>query len=35
LSYDSRYADLLLKVVTRCYDAYKPILLSTNKAFSE
>jgi DNA replication protein DnaC len=35
LSYDSRYADLLFEVVTRRYDAQKPILLSTNKAFSE
>ena len=35
LSYDSRYADLLFEVVTRRYDARKPILLSTNKAFSE
>lgn len=35
LSYDSRYADLLFEVVTRRYDTNKPILLSTNKAFSE
>ena len=35
LSYDSRYADLLFEVVTRRYDAHKPLLLSTNKAFSE
>ncbi len=35
LSYNSRYADLLFEVVTRRYDAGKPILLSTNKAFSE
>jgi DNA replication protein DnaC len=35
LSYDSRYADLLFEVVTRRYDAQKPLLLSTNKAFSE
>jgi DNA replication protein DnaC len=35
LSYNSRYADLLFEVVTRRYDAHKPILLSTNKAFSE
>jgi DNA replication protein DnaC len=35
LSYDSRYADLLFEVVTRRYEAQKPILLSTNKAFSE
>jgi len=35
LSYDSRYADLLFEVVTRRYDTQKPILLSTNKAFTE
>jgi DNA replication protein DnaC len=35
LSYNSRYADLLFEVVTRRYDAGKPILLSTDKAFSE
>ena len=35
LSYDSRYADLLFEVVTRRYDAHRPLLLSTNKAFSE
>lgn len=35
LSYNSRYADLLFEVVTRRYDAGKPLLLSTNKAFSE
>jgi DNA replication protein DnaC len=35
LSYDSRYADLLFEVVTRCYEAQKPVLLSTNKPFSE
>jgi len=35
LSYNSRYADLLFEVVTRRYDAKKPVLLSTNKAFSE
>ena len=34
LSYNSRYADLLFEVVTRRYDAGKPLLLSTNKAFS-
>ncbi|XXZ41181.1 ATP-binding protein [Sorangium sp. So ce327] len=34
-SYDGRYADLLFEVVTRRYDAQKPILLSTNKAFSD
>jgi len=35
LSYNSRCADLLFEVVTRRYDAQKPVLLSTNKAFSE
>jgi DNA replication protein DnaC len=35
LSYDNRYADLLFEVVTRRYDAHKPILLSTNKPFSQ
>lgn len=35
LSYDTRYADLLFEVVTRRYDAQKPILLSTNKPFSQ
>lgn len=35
LSYNSRYADLLFEVVTRRYDAQKPLLLSTNKAFAD
>jgi len=35
LSYSNRYADLLFEVVTRRYDAQRPILVSTNKAFSE
>jgi DNA replication protein DnaC len=35
LSYDSRYADLLFEVVTRRYEAHRPILLSTNKAFAD
>jgi DNA replication protein DnaC len=35
LSYDNRYADLLFEVVTRRYDAHKPLLLSTNKTFSD
>lgn len=35
LSYSNRYADLLFEVVTRRYDAQKPVLVSTNKAFSE
>lgn len=35
LSYDSRYADLLFEVVTRRYEAGKPIAISTNKPFAE
>lgn len=35
LSYNNRYADLLFEVVTRRYYAQKPVLVSTNKAFSE
>jgi DNA replication protein DnaC len=35
LSYNNRYADLLFEVVTRRYDAHRPVILSTNKAFSE
>jgi DNA replication protein DnaC len=35
LSYNARYADLLFEVVTRRYNLGKPILLSTNKAFSD
>lgn len=35
LSYDARYADLLFEVVTRRYEAQKPIVLTTNKPFSE
>lgn len=35
LSYDSRYADLLFEVVTRRYELHRPLLLSTNKAFTE
>ena len=35
LSYNSRYADLLFEVVTRRYEARKPIVLTTNKAFAE
>ena len=34
LSYDARYADLLFEVVTRRYQ-HRPILLTTNKTFSE
>lgn len=35
LSYSSRYADLLFDVVTRRYEAGKPILVTTNKAFND
>lgn len=35
LSYSNRYADLLFEVVTRRYEAQKPVLVSTNKAFSD
>jgi DNA replication protein DnaC len=35
LSYNSRYADLLFEVVTRRYEAQRPLLVSTNKAFAE
>jgi DNA replication protein DnaC len=35
LSYSNRYADLLFEVVTRRYDALRPIALTTNKAFNE
>lgn len=35
LSYSSRYADLLFEVVTRRYEAQRPVLVSTNKAFNE
>lgn len=35
LSYNNRYADLLFEVVTRRYEANRPILLSTNKPFAE
>ena len=35
LSYDTRYADLLFEVVTRRYELRRPILLTTNKVFSE
>ncbi len=34
LAYDNRYADLLFEVVTRRY-LHRPIVLSTNKPFSE
>ncbi len=35
LSYDSRYADLLFEVITRRYQAQRPIALTTNKPFGE
>lgn len=35
LSYNNRYADLLFEVVTRRYQAGRPILLTTNKTFSD
>jgi DNA replication protein DnaC len=34
LSYDNRHADLLFEVVSRRYE-HKPILITTNKPFSE
>jgi len=35
LSYNARFADLLFEVVTRRYQASRPILLTTNKAFQD
>ena len=35
LSYDSRAADLLFEIVTRRYEARRPIVLSTNLAFKD
>lgn len=35
LSYGNRHADLLFEVVTRRYAARKPIVITTNKGFSE
>lgn len=35
LSYGNRHADLLFEVVTRRYEAKKPIVITTNKPFSE
>jgi DNA replication protein DnaC len=35
LSYSSRYADLLFEIVTRRHEARRPILITTNKPFSE
>ena len=34
LSYDNRHADLLFEIVTRRY-AHKPIIITTNKAFTD
>ena len=35
LSYGSRHADLLFEVVTRRYEAAKPVIITTNKPFGE
>lgn len=35
LAYDNRAADILFEIVTRRYDAYKPIALTTNLAFKD
>ena len=35
LSYDSRAADLLFEIVTRRYEAHKPVVMTTNLAFRE
>jgi DNA replication protein DnaC len=35
LAYDTRYADLLFEVVTRRYQLRRPLVLTTNKTFSE
>lgn len=35
LSYSPRYADLLFEVITRRYDAGRPIVVTTNKAFND
>jgi DNA replication protein DnaC len=35
LSYNNRYADLLFEVVTKRYQASRPIVITTNKAFAE
>lgn len=35
LAYDTRYADLLFEVITRRYQLRRPIVLTTNKPFSE
>lgn len=35
LAYDTRYADLLFEVITRRYQLRRPVVLTTNRAFSE
>lgn len=35
LSYNNRYADLLFEVVSRRYQSNRPILITTNKTFSD
>jgi len=35
LAYDTRYADLLFEVITRRYQLRRPLVVTTNKAFSE
>lgn len=35
LSYDNTYADLLFEVVSRRYEARRPIVLTTNRTFAE
>jgi DNA replication protein DnaC len=35
LAYDTRYADLLFEVITRRYQLRRPLVLTTNRTFSE
>jgi DNA replication protein DnaC len=35
LAYDTRYADLLFEVITRRYQLRRPLILTTNKTFTE
>lgn len=35
LAYDTRYADLLFEVITRRYQLRRPLVLTTNRAFTE
>ncbi len=35
LAYDTRYADLLFEVITRRYQLRRPLVLTTNRSFSE